>query len=103
MVVPIVIVVELLGGGEVAAVGVVLQAIAIAVAAVAGILLAGRYLTRPLLGIAARTGNRDLVIAIALFLAIGTAVLTSAAGLPPAPWRVPRRGCCSGRASISNT
>jgi monovalent cation:proton antiporter-2 (CPA2) family protein len=84
MVVPIVVIVELLGGGEVAATGAVLQAIAIAVAAVAGILFAGRYLTRPLLRIAAATGNRDLVIAIALFLAIGTAVLTSATGLSPA-------------------
>jgi CPA2 family monovalent cation:H+ antiporter-2 len=83
-VVPIVIVVELLGGGEVAATGAILRAVALAVAAVAGILLVGRYLTRPLLRIAAATGNRDLVIAIALFLAIGTAVLTASAGLSPA-------------------
>jgi monovalent cation:H+ antiporter-2, CPA2 family len=84
MVVPIVIVVELLGGGEIAASGAVLQAVGIAIAAVAGILVAGRYLIRPLLRIAAGTGNRDLVIAIALFLAIGTAVVTAAAGLSPA-------------------
>ncbi|HET7714901.1 MAG TPA: cation:proton antiporter [Bauldia sp.] len=84
MVVPIVIIVELLGGGEIAATGAVLRAVALAIAVVAGILLVGRYLTRPLLRIAAATGNRDLVIAIALFLAIGTAVLTSAAGLSPA-------------------
>lgn len=84
MVVPIVIIVELLGGGEVAATGAVLRAVALAVAAVAGILLVGRYLTRPLLRIAAASGNRDLVVAIALFLAIGTALLTAAAGLSPA-------------------
>ncbi len=84
MVVPIVITVELLGGGEVAASGAVLRAILLAIAAVAGILLIGRYLARPLLRIAAGTGNRDLVIAIALFLALGTAVLTSSAGLSPA-------------------
>ena len=91
MVVPIVIIVELLGGGEVAATGAVLRAIALAVAAVAGILLAGRYLTRPLLRIAAGTGNRDLVIAIALFLAIGTAVLTAGGRAVPGARRLPRR------------
>jgi monovalent cation:proton antiporter-2 (CPA2) family protein len=84
MVVPIVIVVSLLGGGELAATGAVLRAIGLAVAALLLVLVAGRYLTRPLLRTAAATGNRDLVVAIAAFLAIGTAVLTAAAGLSPA-------------------
>jgi CPA2 family monovalent cation:H+ antiporter-2 len=60
-VVPIVIIVEMLGGREAATAGAVVEAIAIAVAVVAGILLVGRYLTAPLLRIAAGTGNRDLV------------------------------------------
>ena len=84
MVVPIVIVIGLLGGEEVAAGGVVVEAIGLAVAAIAAIILAGRFLARPLLRIAAATGSRDLVVAIALFLAIGTALLTSAAGLSSA-------------------
>jgi K+:H+ antiporter len=85
MVVPIVIVVEMLGGdGEGSAALTVLRAIGLAVLAIAGILLVGRFLARPLLRAAAASGSRDLVIAIALFLAAGTAVLTASAGLSPA-------------------
>lgn len=84
MVVPVVIIVGLLGGGELAVHGAVLQAIALAIAALAIILVAGRYLVGPLFRLAARTGSREIVVAISLFLAIGTAVVTSAVGLSPA-------------------
>lgn len=84
MVVPVVIIVGLLGGGELAVHGAVLQAIALAIAELAIILVAGRYLVGPLLRLAARTGSREIVVAISLFLAIGTAVVTSAVGLSPA-------------------
>ncbi|MCB1502630.1 MAG: cation:proton antiporter [Bauldia sp.] len=85
MVVPIVVVVEMLGGeGEGGAVVTLLRAFGLAVLAVAGILLVGRFLARPLLRAAAASRSRDLVVAIALFLAAGTAVLTASAGLSPA-------------------
>jgi CPA2 family monovalent cation:H+ antiporter-2 len=84
MVVPIVIVIGLMGGEELAVSGAVSRAVALAVAALAIIALAGRYLVGPLLRLAGATGNRELVVAIALFLAIGTAVLTGAVGLSPA-------------------
>jgi CPA2 family monovalent cation:H+ antiporter-2 len=84
MVVPIVIVIGLMAGEELAVSGAVTRAIALAVAALAIIALAGRYLIGPLLRLAGATGNRELVVAIALFLAIGTALLTGAVGLSPA-------------------
>jgi len=84
MVVPVVIIIGLLGGGDHVVHGALFRAIAIAIAALATILVAGRYLVGPLLHFAARTGSREIVLAIALFIAIGTAVLTSAAGLSPA-------------------
>jgi monovalent cation:proton antiporter-2 (CPA2) family protein len=84
MVVPVVIVIGLLQTGELAVHGAVLQAVGLAVAALAIIIVAGRYLVGPLIRLAAGTGNRELVVAIALFLAIGTAVVTSAVGLSPA-------------------
>ncbi len=48
-----------------------------------------------MLGIAARTGNRDLVIAIALFLAIGTAVVDVRGGILARPLALSSLGCCS--------
>jgi monovalent cation:proton antiporter-2 (CPA2) family protein len=84
MVVPVVIIVGLLGGGNFALHGAVFGAIALAIAALAIILFAGRYLIGPLLHLAAKTGSREIVVAIALLLAIGTAVVTNAAGLSPA-------------------
>ena len=42
------------------------------------------YLVGPLLKAAASTGSRELIVAIALFLAVGTAVVTSSAGLSTA-------------------
>jgi K+:H+ antiporter len=84
MVVPIVIVIGLLGGDDLGVHGAILRAVGLAAAALAVIAVAGRFLIGPLLKLAALTGSRELVIAIALFLAIGTAQLTSAVGLSSA-------------------
>ena len=84
MVVPIVIVIGLLGGDDLGVHGAILRAVGLAAAALAAIAVAGRFLIGPLLRLAALTGSRELIIAIALFLAIGTAHLTSAVGLSSA-------------------
>lgn len=84
MVVPIVVVVGLLSGEEVEPTGAVVRGILIAAATLAGIVLAGRFLVRPLLRLAASADSRELVVAIALLLVIVAAMLTAAAGLSPA-------------------
>jgi monovalent cation:proton antiporter-2 (CPA2) family protein len=84
MVVPIVIVLGLLGGEGVAVPGAVLRAVGLAVAVLALIVFIGRFLVRPLLRLAASTGSRELVVAIALFLAIGCSLLTAGVGLSSA-------------------
>jgi CPA2 family monovalent cation:H+ antiporter-2 len=83
MVVPIVIVVGLLSGEEVEPAGAFMRGIVIAIVTLAGIVLAGRFLVRPLLRLAASANSRDLVVAIALLLVIVAAMLTSAVGLSP--------------------
>ncbi|MHA6289131.1 monovalent cation:proton antiporter-2 (CPA2) family protein [Maricaulis sp. CAU 1757] len=52
--------------------------------AVAGIILGGRYLTRPAFRIIARTGLNELFFAAALLMVIAIAVLMSWVGLSPA-------------------
>jgi CPA2 family monovalent cation:H+ antiporter-2 len=84
MVVPIVILVGFLGGDEVALPAKALRSIAISAAALALIWVAGRYLVGPLLRLAGATGSRELVVAIGLLVAIGTAMITSSVGLSPA-------------------
>jgi CPA2 family monovalent cation:H+ antiporter-2 len=58
-----------------------LQAIAQAAIAVALIVAAGWLLLRPLFRLVAQTANQDLFVAATLFVAVGTGVLTAAAGL----------------------
>ena len=53
-------------------------------AAVAGVVLGGRYLARPLFRFLARAGLRELFTAAALLLVIGIALLMQAVGLSPA-------------------
>ncbi len=53
----------------------------IAAAAVAGVIVVGRYLTTPALRLIARTNLRELFTAFALLLVLGIAELMSAAGL----------------------
>jgi CPA2 family monovalent cation:H+ antiporter-2 len=84
MVVPILFVVGVLGrgtdGGALVLVGAVVQALVV----VALIMAAGRYMVRPLLRPAGRTGSRDLIMAITLLIVIGIAAVTGAAGLSTA-------------------
>ena len=62
----------------------IVGAIPLAIAAVAVIAIAGRFLVGPLIRLAARHGGREAVVAIALFLAVGIALLTEAVGLSTA-------------------
>lgn len=55
--------------------------ITVAVAAIAGLLIAGRYLLNPLFRIIANTGAREVMIAAALLVVIGSAMLMQSAGL----------------------
>ncbi|MEO0329548.1 MAG: monovalent cation:proton antiporter-2 (CPA2) family protein [Pseudomonadota bacterium] len=57
------------------------NAFLIGVGAIATVVLAGRYLLNPLLGIIARTGAHEAMIATALLVVIGSATLMQAAGL----------------------
>ncbi|MHA1157660.1 MAG: cation:proton antiporter domain-containing protein [Alphaproteobacteria bacterium] len=84
MVVPFVIVVGFLTGEEAGLTGQLIRAVPLGLAAIAAIIVAARYLVRPLIRAAAQTQSRELLVAIALFLVIGTALLTAAAGLSPA-------------------
>jgi K+:H+ antiporter len=54
------------------------------VAAIAGILLVGRFVLRPLLHVAVKTGSRELIMAITLLLVVGAAGTTAIAGLSSA-------------------
>jgi glutathione-regulated potassium-efflux system ancillary protein KefC/glutathione-regulated potassium-efflux system protein KefB len=56
----------------------------LSVAVVAGILLAGRYLTRPLFRIIANTRAREIFVALALLLVVGITLLMGLVGLSPA-------------------
>jgi CPA2 family monovalent cation:H+ antiporter-2 len=84
MVVPIVIVIGLLGQGLSVVPIAVLGALAIGIVAVAVIVFAGRFVVTPLLRLAARSAGREAVVAIALFMAVGLAMLTEAIGLSTA-------------------
>jgi K+:H+ antiporter len=84
MVVPILFIVGMLGRGTDAAVLSLVGAFVQALAAVGVIMLAGRYVVRPLLRSAARTGSRDLIMAITLLIVISAAAATGAAGLSAA-------------------
>lgn len=84
MVVPVVIIVGLLSGEEVALSGAVLRAVGFAAAGVGIIVVAGRFVVGPAIRLAARTGSREPVVAIAMFLAIGAAMLTASLGLSAA-------------------
>ncbi len=66
-------------GGSIAA-G-IFQALAQAAAALAVIVIIGRFLLQPLFRLVAQTGNPDMFIATTLFVAVGTSFATAAAGL----------------------
>ncbi|MFN3658546.1 MAG: cation:proton antiporter [Pseudolabrys sp.] len=84
MVVPVLFIVGLLGSAPSAkATGIVdlIAPFAGALGAVMAILLVGRFVLRPLLHSAVRTGSRDLIMAIALLVLVVAAVATGATGL----------------------
>ena len=83
MVVPILFIVGMLAGGERGIVQLVAP-FAQALAAVAVILLAGRYVVSPLLRLAGATRSRDLIMAITLLIVIVISAGTETAGLSAA-------------------
>lgn len=78
---PLLVMVPLLAAGsmEVSAEG--MTQVGIAVASVVALIVAGRYLLNPLFDIIANTGAKEVMIAAALFVVIGAAVLMQYAGL----------------------
>ena len=83
MVAPVLFGVEILARGGNVAVGLA-SALLQAAVAIAAILVAGRYLLRPLFSVAARTGSRELIMAMTLLLVIAAAAATGYAGLSTA-------------------
>ena len=80
--IPLIAIVPLLGdGGGDAVQQPVWQKIAVGAAAIAGVVVIGRYLTRPALRFLARVNLRETFTAFALLLVIGIAELVSLAGL----------------------
>ncbi len=79
--IPLIALVPLLAAAPAAAAEPAWHRFAIAFAAVAGVVVIGRYLTRPAMRLVARTGIRELFTAFALLLVIGIAQLMTAAGL----------------------
>jgi glutathione-regulated potassium-efflux system ancillary protein KefC len=79
--IPLIALVPFLGMVQPAGLRPIETRIAIAVAAVAGVIVVGRYLTAPLLRLIARTNLRELFTAFALLLVIGVAELMQLAGL----------------------
>jgi CPA2 family monovalent cation:H+ antiporter-2 len=84
MVAPLLFVVEFLGRGETNVVLAFGSALIQAAGAVALIAIAGRYLLRPLFRFAARTGSRELIMAITVLIVVGVAAATGAGGLSTA-------------------
>lgn len=85
MVVPILFVTQILGAstdgdpiGIALALGLAMGQAALAVAI---ILVAGRFVLRPLFRLAARTGSRDIMLGLTLLAVVATAVATEIAGL----------------------
>jgi CPA2 family monovalent cation:H+ antiporter-2 len=84
MVVPILFIVGLLGGSKTAAATSITDLIvpfAGALGSVVAIMLAGRFVLRPLLRSAVRTGSRDLIMALTLLILVTASVATGFAGL----------------------
>ncbi|HSN20572.1 MAG TPA: glutathione-regulated potassium-efflux system protein KefC [Usitatibacter sp.] len=79
--IPLIALVPFVGQAEKAGAGPLWMRLAVAVAAVAGVVVIGRYLTRPLLRLVAKANLREVFTAFALLLVIGIAQLMSAAGL----------------------
>ncbi len=81
MVVPLLFVIGVLGHDRGSLAGGLSLAFAQAAAAVALIAVAGRFLLRPLFRFAAKTGSRELIMAITVLIVVGLAAVTGFAGL----------------------
>lgn len=81
MVVPILFVIGLLGGGPERSFWSLILPFLLALAAVPVLLIVGRYVVRPLFYSAGLTGSREIVLALALLIVLGTAGATGEAGL----------------------
>lgn len=84
MVVPVLLAAQILGTQDSGLLQLLGLAAVKAVAAVALILVAGRFVLAPLVAAAAGTGSRDFIMAISFVVVAGTAGLTHAAGLSAA-------------------
>jgi monovalent cation:H+ antiporter-2, CPA2 family len=80
-IVPLLALVTLLRSGPGAAESSFLTDFGVAAGAVIGMVLAGRYLLTPLFQVIARTGAREVMLAAALLVVLGAAVLMQLAGL----------------------
>ena len=80
-IVPLLVAVPLLAAGTMEMGPSGWRAAGIAVAAIVALVLVGRYLLNPLFGIIADTGAKEAMIAAALFVVLGSAVLMQLAGL----------------------
>jgi glutathione-regulated potassium-efflux system ancillary protein KefC len=79
--IPLIALVPILGGVEKAGANPAWMRIGMAVAAIAGIVVVGRFLIRPALRLIARTDLRELFTAFTLLLVLGIAEVMSLAGL----------------------
>ncbi len=79
--IPLIALVPILAHADTSANEPVWMRVGMAVAAIAGVVVLGRYLTRPALRLIARIDIRELFTAFALLLVIGVAELMSLAGL----------------------
>lgn len=78
---PLLVAVPLLAAGHMNLTGEGLGQAGLAVGSVVALVLIGRYALNPLFGIIAATGAREAMIAAALFIVIGSAVLMQVTGL----------------------
>ncbi len=83
MVAPVLFGAEVLARGGDVALGLA-KALLVAVVAIAVILVAGRFVLRPLFSVAGRTGSRELIMAMTLLMVIGVATATGYVGLSTA-------------------
>lgn len=79
--IPLIALVPFLGGVEESGADPLWMRLAIAAAAILGVVVIGRYVTRPVLRLVAKANLREVFTAFALLLVLGIAELMSAAGL----------------------
>jgi CPA2 family monovalent cation:H+ antiporter-2 len=84
MVAPVLFGVELLGRGGPNVALALTSALLQAAVVIVVIIAAGRYVLQPIFRSAARTGSRELIMAITLFMVVGVAAATGLAGLSTA-------------------